>query len=171
MAYVMEFRTDDFLYDTVDIAIWSNIEPGLGITAGSLATLRPLYRLLVSRVGWSQPSGHMLNASPEGAYSKDNGRHRQKPSGPFSLITFTRNDRGEDTEVGLKYPDQLRLRDDLVDDRHSEEQAEKGFARWEVQAGDNESEEELNAPPANLGGIMKHTEVYMRSEINLARSL
>lgn len=29
---------------TVQIAIWSNIEVGLGITAGSLATLRPLLR-------------------------------------------------------------------------------------------------------------------------------
>ncbi|PWY65699.1 integral membrane protein [Aspergillus heteromorphus CBS 117.55] len=29
---------------TVEIAIWSNIEAGLGITAGSLATLRPLVR-------------------------------------------------------------------------------------------------------------------------------
>lgn len=29
---------------TVEIALWSNIETGLGITAGSLATLRPLVR-------------------------------------------------------------------------------------------------------------------------------
>ena len=34
---------------------------------------------------------------------------------------------------------------------------------WEVQAGDNESEEELNGT-RGMGGIMKHTEVYMRSE-------
>lgn len=32
---------------TIDIAIWSNIEMGLGITAGSLATLRPLVRKLL----------------------------------------------------------------------------------------------------------------------------
>lgn len=35
-----------WLYDTIDLAIWSTIEPGLGITAGSLATLRPLVRKL-----------------------------------------------------------------------------------------------------------------------------
>ncbi|KAJ5082020.1 hypothetical protein N7532_011063 [Penicillium argentinense] len=35
---------NDFLYSTVQIAYWSNIEVGLGITAGSLATLRPLLR-------------------------------------------------------------------------------------------------------------------------------
>ena len=37
-------QLDDFLYATVNIAIWSNIETGLGISAGSLATLRPLLR-------------------------------------------------------------------------------------------------------------------------------
>ncbi|KAK5790353.1 hypothetical protein VI817_007640 [Penicillium citrinum] len=35
---------DDFLFSTVQIAYWSNLEIGLGITAGSLATLRPLLR-------------------------------------------------------------------------------------------------------------------------------
>ncbi|KAJ5280160.1 hypothetical protein N7478_005532 [Penicillium angulare] len=35
---------DDFLWATYQIAIWSCIEIGLGITAGSLATLRPLLR-------------------------------------------------------------------------------------------------------------------------------
>lgn len=29
---------------TTDISIWSNVEAGLGITAGSLVTLRPLFR-------------------------------------------------------------------------------------------------------------------------------
>ncbi|KAF5868029.1 putative integral membrane protein [Botrytis fragariae] len=37
--------TNDFLYVTTDIAIWSTIEPGLGIIAFSGATLRPLLRL------------------------------------------------------------------------------------------------------------------------------
>ncbi|KAA8570271.1 hypothetical protein EYC84_002580 [Monilinia fructicola] len=35
---------DDFLYATTDVAIWSTIEPGLGIIAFSGATLRPLLR-------------------------------------------------------------------------------------------------------------------------------
>ncbi|KAB8299059.1 hypothetical protein EYC80_001184 [Monilinia laxa] len=37
-------RADDFLYATADVAIWSTIEPGLGIIAFSGATLRPLLR-------------------------------------------------------------------------------------------------------------------------------
>jgi hypothetical protein len=34
----------DFLYATSDVAIWSTCETGIGITASSLATLRPLIR-------------------------------------------------------------------------------------------------------------------------------
>lgn len=36
--------TDDFLFTTLDIAIWSTVEPGLGICAASAASLRPLFR-------------------------------------------------------------------------------------------------------------------------------
>ncbi|CZR50852.1 related to integral membrane protein [Phialocephala subalpina] len=36
--------TDDFLFATTDVAIWSTVEPGLGIMAIGGATLRPLFR-------------------------------------------------------------------------------------------------------------------------------
>lgn len=36
---------------TLDIAIWSTVEQGLGITAGSLAALRPLFQLLIHKYG------------------------------------------------------------------------------------------------------------------------
>lgn len=35
---------EDFLYSTSDVAIWSTVETGLGITASGVATLRPLLR-------------------------------------------------------------------------------------------------------------------------------
>lgn len=40
--------TDDFLFATADVAIWSIIEPGLGIVATAAATLRPLFRRFYS---------------------------------------------------------------------------------------------------------------------------
>jgi hypothetical protein len=40
--------TDDFLFATTDVAIWSTIEPGLGIVAAAGATLRPLFRTFYS---------------------------------------------------------------------------------------------------------------------------
>lgn len=41
----------DFLWATTDVAIWSTVEPGIGITAGSIACLRPLFRIWAWRLG------------------------------------------------------------------------------------------------------------------------
>ncbi|KAF2993587.1 hypothetical protein E8E13_000684 [Curvularia kusanoi] len=44
MPYVEGFRSDDFLFNTVDLALWFTIEVGVSIFAANLATLRPLVR-------------------------------------------------------------------------------------------------------------------------------
>ncbi|KAL3483665.1 hypothetical protein BJX62DRAFT_249286 [Aspergillus germanicus] len=44
IPYLRHYKDEDFLYATTDISIWSNVEAGLGITAGSLVTVRPLFR-------------------------------------------------------------------------------------------------------------------------------
>ncbi|KAJ5561327.1 hypothetical protein N7535_004206 [Penicillium sp. DV-2018c] len=44
IPYLHNYKDDDFLYATANISIWSNVEAGLGIAAGSLVTLRPLFR-------------------------------------------------------------------------------------------------------------------------------
>ncbi|TGZ77567.1 hypothetical protein EX30DRAFT_293448, partial [Ascodesmis nigricans] len=45
LPYLHALRdVDDFLWGTTDMAIWSTVEPGIGITAGCMATLRPLFR-------------------------------------------------------------------------------------------------------------------------------
>jgi hypothetical protein len=36
-------QTSDFLFANVNLSIWSTIEPGMGITASSLACLKPLF--------------------------------------------------------------------------------------------------------------------------------
>ncbi|KAL3471740.1 integral membrane protein [Aspergillus californicus] len=59
MPFVNTFADDDFLWATIEIAIWSNIETGLGITAGSLATLRPLLR---HWIGSSHDASYNYNA-------------------------------------------------------------------------------------------------------------
>ncbi|KAL3449057.1 hypothetical protein BJX65DRAFT_273999 [Aspergillus insuetus] len=56
MPYVGTIREPDFLYATYQIAIFSAIEVGLSITAGSLATTRPLFRIFRSRSALSSPS-------------------------------------------------------------------------------------------------------------------
>lgn len=44
---------DDFLWSTTDVAIWTTVEPGIGIAAASIATLRPLWQLICYRAGLS----------------------------------------------------------------------------------------------------------------------
>ncbi|CAI4215911.1 unnamed protein product [Parascedosporium putredinis] len=70
--FLPKFREPDFLWNTLDIAIWSTIEQGLAITAGSLATLRPLIKLLAFRLGLTtkpksmRPSDYATNSRPLG---------------------------------------------------------------------------------------------------------
>ncbi|OTB06925.1 hypothetical protein M426DRAFT_34157, partial [Hypoxylon sp. CI-4A] len=39
-------RTTDLMHDFTDLSIWSTIENGLGLVASSVATLRPLFRMV-----------------------------------------------------------------------------------------------------------------------------
>jgi hypothetical protein len=43
----------DFLYRTTDFAIWTTVEVGIGITAGCIATLRPLLKATLGSTGQS----------------------------------------------------------------------------------------------------------------------
>ncbi|KAK7984436.1 hypothetical protein PG989_011838 [Apiospora arundinis] len=40
----------DFLYDTVDLCIWSTVEVGVGVLAWSAATCRPIHRYFLARL-------------------------------------------------------------------------------------------------------------------------
>ncbi|KAH9809513.1 integral membrane protein [Teratosphaeria destructans] len=46
----------DFLYSTSGLAIWTTIEVGVGISAGSVATLRPLIRMAFDKLGLGSSS-------------------------------------------------------------------------------------------------------------------
>ncbi|KAH0427247.1 integral membrane protein [Colletotrichum camelliae] len=50
-GYLMNLKDPDFLWATLDTAIWSSVEQGLAITAGSLATIRPLLKLVGYKLG------------------------------------------------------------------------------------------------------------------------
>ncbi|KAH7018006.1 uncharacterized protein B0I36DRAFT_368060 [Microdochium trichocladiopsis] len=57
LPWLLKLRdTEDFLWSTIDIAIWSTVEGGLAIVAGNLATLRPLYRYLMQEFGFTRGS-------------------------------------------------------------------------------------------------------------------
>ncbi|KAH7127280.1 hypothetical protein EDB81DRAFT_846200 [Dactylonectria macrodidyma] len=106
-AYVKDFRNPDFLYATVDIAIWSTTETGLAITAGSIATLRPLIRLIGHKLGLSTTGPSVLEDSdrPTGPGSRgapQNTGGRNKHREIFSLTTFMRRDDQEEDTMGCE---------------------------------------------------------------------
>jgi hypothetical protein len=49
IPFIKQLTQGDFLYSTTDVAIWSTVEPGIGLTAAAMATLRPLFREFLSR--------------------------------------------------------------------------------------------------------------------------
>ncbi|KAF7558008.1 hypothetical protein G7Z17_g330 [Cylindrodendrum hubeiense] len=70
---------DDFLYSTSDVAIWSTVETGIGISASGFATLRPLLRTFF---GGSSAQGNGTSARqwhrtdsdhPKGGYIRSRG--------------------------------------------------------------------------------------------------
>jgi hypothetical protein len=171
MAFLEDFRSADFLYDTIDIAIWSDIEQGLAITAASLATLRPLYRVLVAYLRWSESSTIPLNEGKKTPYpssSFSNSQKKKKRNGQFSLISHTRNDGADEEEYRLESCRPVKLRDDLVEDvdEQGRPRSGKGFASWRIQTGGG-NEEELSS----VGGITRQTEVHLSSEVDRQRKV
>ncbi|KAL4783187.1 hypothetical protein BJX76DRAFT_348781 [Aspergillus varians] len=82
IPYLHYYKDPDFLYATTNISIWSNVEAGLGITAGSLVTLRPLFR-------WFRGTGY------EGSNSRPYGRTGSMPlNGMNGTYNSRHNERG-----------------------------------------------------------------------------
>uniref|UniRef100_A0A8H7NC34 Rhodopsin domain-containing protein n=1 Tax=Bionectria ochroleuca TaxID=29856 RepID=A0A8H7NC34_BIOOC len=92
--YIKDFKNPDFLWATLDIAIWSTTEQGLAITAGSLATLRPLLRTIGNSLGisWSGPTELVDPVQSPPATIGQFSSSKKSRRGPFSLTTFMRDD-------------------------------------------------------------------------------
>ena len=134
MAYFKTYRSLDPFYDLVDVAIWSTIEPGLAITAGSIATLTPLYRAIVGTLGFlTLPS--KSNNTPRTGKSGASKDSRPPVSDPFHKRSI--NDyhqmKNLNTSSSISHVGVL-------------ESPEKGWplAHSYPQYGENDSQEQLN---------------------------
>ncbi|KGO76005.1 hypothetical protein PITC_011620 [Penicillium italicum] len=78
IPYIPTYKGPEFLYATSEVSIWSNIEAGIGITAGCLTTFRPLVRFF--RDGYSTGTPHSFPLSSNVA----GGFHRSAPSNQMS---------------------------------------------------------------------------------------
>ncbi|KAL7916825.1 hypothetical protein GGI35DRAFT_49796 [Trichoderma velutinum] len=145
--YVKDFKNIDFLWATIDIAIWSTTEQGLAITAGSLATLRPLFRQIASKLGWSTMGSHMpsIGEGPNGSMSnrETTGRSKKRSRDPFSLATFNRHE-DDDEEARPLENGQLKLVDGYTGSFQTTITAgPKSVWKSKGHRGESESEEEL----------------------------
>jgi hypothetical protein len=161
MAYVMDFKDPDFLWATLDIAIWSDVEQGLAITAGSLATLRPLYRQFASHFGFDQTGNGGSDPKTPGKGSSavkwlgapTTDDHRRKKG----------TTRKSEDEYGLGDLQPIRLRDDLIEEQ-SVDSCEKGFNTWTIEAGrGTDGEEHPARAGANAGAITLHKQIIQAS--------
>ncbi|KAL6809507.1 hypothetical protein V8C40DRAFT_259173 [Trichoderma camerunense] len=143
--YVKDFKNIDFLWATTDIAIWSTTEQGLAITAGSLATLRPLFRKIAAKLGWS--TMRSTGDVPGGSASNRNTTGRSKKKGsrdPFSLATFNRNEDDDEEARNLSEDGQIKLVNGYQGGFQTTITAgPKSVWKPKGRGGDNESEEEL----------------------------
>lgn len=137
MAYIHEFADPDFLYATTDIAIWSCTEQGLAITAGSLATLRPLFRLISQKLGLTQSRSEVCQTPQYPSNS------RKRISRPFGVVSF-RNTDGADSyhrmndigsqssraDLSLKKDKDLESGSWTIDERGAERDKS---GRWQIE--------------------------------------
>ncbi|KAF5005915.1 hypothetical protein FDECE_7673 [Fusarium decemcellulare] len=142
--FLPKFREPDFLWNTLDIAIWSTIEQGLAITAGSLATLRPLIKLAAFRMGFtskaisrgpsdygfSSPRTPMPGGDP---YFSGRQGYSLSSVGRDNVIEGKRNDKQEDKPLpNPRSPGEFRV---VIKREINVTSIER-----------NESEEELRSP-------------------------
>ncbi|KAL4863304.1 hypothetical protein BDV12DRAFT_206644 [Aspergillus spectabilis] len=80
LPYLKNYADLDFLYSTYQIAIWSIMETGLAIIAGSLITLRPLFR-------WFLDGSSSYRRNRRSGRSGRSGRDGKK----YALTTLTAN--------------------------------------------------------------------------------
>lgn len=140
-------NTADFLYATFDVAIWSTVEPGIGITASAVATLRPLFR-----VYFGSSIGSRGGATTAGASSR----------WPTSKTGYIRNGGSE----GFRLRSDVGKGDGITTVIERDTDMERGFAAAESRDGAdarwNDSESKLRGSSDHEdsgwgGGIMKTT--------------
>ena len=104
--------TDDFLFATTDVAIWSTVEPGLGIVAAGAVTLRPLFRTFYA-LSTRNKSSNPITASK---HSKLRNSHMPPnfQSGGQELGSVGRSQHVYKSSVGsLGDSEEIQLRTDI----------------------------------------------------------
>ncbi|KAK6851677.1 hypothetical protein PG995_011802 [Apiospora arundinis] len=162
-VFVHTFEDPDFLWATLDIAIWSDVEQGLAICAGCLATLQPLIKRTAQSLGlWSNNTG--LGASGSGMPPHTIGSmDRQKlarsratrDNGNFTLATFQRV--SEDSQEDLDLEGNHR--------RGGGGENKSGVSAGNLYAGGDVGSDDSKSIHNSKAGIFTTTTVTVKKEL------
>ncbi|KAH7024727.1 uncharacterized protein B0I36DRAFT_163974 [Microdochium trichocladiopsis] len=110
--HLADFRNPDYLFAPTTVSIWTQLEASLSIAAGSFATLRPLFRILLVKLGLTTdtvptygrhgPGGdHNYHASSGGGVGGGSAftKSRATARNMFSMNTFNRMDDDATTDA------------------------------------------------------------------------
>jgi hypothetical protein len=87
---------------TLDIAIWSTVEQGLAITAGSLATLRPLFHLASCKLGLTDNSHAPVRCSRNGGVLSPPNPIKSTTSTNTSILNCLRGNNVVELKAGAE---------------------------------------------------------------------
>ncbi|KAL2127575.1 hypothetical protein VTI74DRAFT_10463 [Chaetomium olivicolor] len=76
LPYMRFIASSDFLYATVDVAIWSSVEQGLAITAAGLATLQPLFKIIGYKLGLTSSGPSLPDGGGASGYMHNSHSNR-----------------------------------------------------------------------------------------------
>ncbi|SMQ47647.1 unnamed protein product [Zymoseptoria tritici ST99CH_3D7] len=166
----------NFLYNTVGVAIWTTVEVGIGISAGCLATLRPLIRLAFSRFGITSSSNHARELSTRERRSHHASQHSRRmrvgrdADGDFVLVdpgrgrtvTTITGGRDESPELELVVDGKGRVRSGEDVEAWAVGRGRKSLGGVRVGVKEEEEEEEVDE--------VYEREVYEMGERSRSRS-
>jgi hypothetical protein len=175
MPFILNLtHTDDFLFKTLDIALWSNVEPGVGIAAACIATLRPLLHVFIGKrtSGWFSDRNAQVKYYPSGSKRDDSGQSyalrdslpplRPDRVGNFTEIFAGARHKKEPMVTGREIRDLYEASDlrDEDDDREQQMHLSAG-------AADPARSTPTSAPRERTGGleIQKSVEITFTEEI------
>lgn len=139
---------NDFLYSTMDVAIWSTVEVGIGIVASAAATLRPLFRVFFGGsmgTGGGSSAPELSNHWPKSGYMRS-----RSTTEAFALRSDIGKTGGVTTVIEW---DVHTKRGQTKKGSHDRNVDPGGWNNSDAQLRGNSSDDE----PTWRGGIMKTT--------------
>jgi hypothetical protein len=74
-------RSGDFLFDSTGLTIWTTAELNVGILAGSIPCLKPLFKVILEKSGHASHNGNTKSKPGNGGYVMQSSQDTTKSRG------------------------------------------------------------------------------------------